>query len=300
MVPGSSERFLAKALELPCDMVLIDLEDAVAPSEKPHARSRAAAAIATGDWGDRIVGVRINSLSSPYALRDLTETVAAAGERLDVVVVAKTSDPFEVRTVEFVLGQLESELRLAPGHFGIEALIESAQGLANVASIAAASARLEAIAFGPGDLAASLGMAIGTVGDVLAEYPGDHFHAVCLALLVAGRTNGLQVIDGPYLGLADRIRLETMARRTRALGFDGKWAIHPDQIETLNALYSPTEAEVLRAKAMLDALERAEQDERRGAIRHDGEMFDEVNRKMARAVLERALRSSGASQERRG
>jgi citrate lyase subunit beta/citryl-CoA lyase len=289
-VPGSSERFLKKAAILDVDMVLLDLEDAVAPDEKPAARNKVAHAIREYAWGDKIVGVRLNAFSSLYTVRDMIEVIGAAGPRLDVVILAKTRDAHEIAAIDLLLTQLEAEAGLENGQVGIEALIESADGLANITEIAAASSRLEAIAFGPGDLAASLGIPMGIVGDIAESYPGDHFHAVCLALLLAARTHGLQVIDGPYLGLQDIDRLREMSLRTRALGFDGKWAIHPDQLATINEVFSPTETEIARAHEMLVALELAATSEGKGAIRHGDEMFDEVNRKMALATLSRAHR----------
>lgn len=269
-------------------MVLLDLEDAVAPSEKATAREKVAQAIREFDWKDKIVGVRLNAFSSMLTLRDVIDVVGQAGPRLDLVVLAKTANANEIITLDLVLAQIEHESGLDVGHVGVEALIESAEGLANIASIATASSRLEAIAFGPGDLAASLGMPMGIVGDVVAGYPGDHYHAVCMSLLVAARANGLAVVDGPYLGLQDMARLRELAGRTRALGFDGKWAIHPDQVAILNEAYSSTDEEIARAHEMLSALHHAATDEGKGAVRHGAEMFDEVNRKMALSILARA------------
>lgn len=290
-VPGSSDRFLEKAAHLDADMVLLDLEDAVAADEKRGARARVVRAIRESDWGGKIVGVRLNAFSSPYTVSDVTEVVGAAGSRLDLVVLAKTEHATEIAALDLILTQVEQGAGLDVGQVGIEALIETAHGIANVTAIAGASPRLEAIAFGPGDLAASLGMPITVVGDDIDGYPGDHHHSVYMALLIAARTHGLFVIDGPFLGLGDLGRLEELARRTRALGFDGKWAIHPEQIAVLNAVYSPTEAEISRANQMLAALDHATTVERKGAIRHGGEMFDEVNRKMALSVLSRARRT---------
>lgn len=292
-VPGSSDRFLQKAPLLDADMVLLDLEDAVAPSEKPAARRRVAEAIRDQDWGDKIVGIRCNAWNSPYTFRDVLDVVAEAGPRLDVVMLAKTANAGEIVALDLLLTQLEHEAGLDPGHIGIEALIESAEGLANVTEICGASSRLEAVGLGPGDLAASLGMPMGIVGDVVENYPGDHFHYVCVAVLVAGRTHGLRVIDGPYLGLEDEDRLRELAHRTRALGFDGKWAIHPDQLKIINEVYWPTPAEVARAREIISALDAAAIDLGKGAIRYGGEMFDEVNRKMAQSILSRVPPTDG-------
>lgn len=286
-VPGSSERFLAKAPHVGADMVMLDLEDAVVPSERARARRLVARAVAAGGFGDAIVGVRVNAFGTGDALADLTAVVPESAGRLDVVVLAKTKDAAEVRALDIVLGELERAAGLTVGGIGVEALLESAKGIANIAEIAAASSRLEALCVGPGDLAASLGMAMGTVGDVLDGYPGDHYHAVSMALIVAARANGLACVDGPYLGLDDEGRLRELAGRTRALGFDGKWAIHPSQVPVLNEVYAPTDAEVARAHEMLAALDDAAATEQRGAVRHGAEMFDEVNRKMAESILAR-------------
>jgi len=294
-VPASSDRFLNKAPMLDADMVMLDLEDAVAPAEKPVARQKAAQAIRELDWGDKVVGVRLNAWNTTHTVRDVLEVVSQGGERLDVVILAKTANAAEVVALDLVLTQLEREMALPVGHVGIEALIESAEGFANVRAICGASPRLEAVALGPGDLAASLGMPMGVVGDVVADYPGDHFHYVCIELLVAGRTSGLQVIDGPFLGLGDLDRLSEMAHRTRALGFDGKWAIHPEQLAVINEAYSPTADEVARAREMIRALDEAAADDAKGAVRHGGEMFDEVNRKMAQSILARVARTNGGN-----
>ena len=294
-VPGSSDRFLEKATDLDADMVLLDLEDAVAPSEKASAREKVARAIRESDWGDKIVGVRLNAFSSPFTVGDVTAVVGAAGDRLDVVVLAKTERASEIAALDLILSQVEYGAGLEIGHVGIEALVETAQGIANVTAIAGASPRLEAIDLGPGDMAASLGIPVTIVGDEVAGYPGDHFHAVYMALLIAARAHGLFVIDGPFHGLGDLDRLRTLASRTRALGFDGKWAIHPEQIPVLNAVFSPTEAEISRANEMLETLDDASTNQGKGAVRHGGEMFDEVNRKMALSILARAHRTdSGA------
>jgi len=290
-VPGSSERFLQKAPGLATDMVMLDLEDAVAPGEKEAARGKVARAIRELDWGERIVAVRVNAWNSPYTYRDVAEVVLAAGPRLDAIVLAKTANAGEINALDLLLSQVEREAGLDVGHVGIEPLIESAEGFAKVTEICAASPRLEAIAIGPGDLAASLGMPMATVGDVVENYPGDHYHYVYVAVLVAARTHGIQAIDGPFLGLANLERLREMSLRSRALGYDGKWAIHPDQLATINDIFTPTDAEVERAQLILRTLDDAAANEGKGAVRHDTEMFDEVNRKMAHAVLSRAGKS---------
>ncbi len=295
-VPGSSDRFLDKATGLGADMVLIDLEDAVAPSEKASARARAAAAVRTKDWGDRVVAVRVNAWDSSYTLRDLVEVVTTAGERLDEIMLPKVASAAEVVAADLVLAQLEHEVGLADGHIGLEVQIETVTALRDVDGICAASPRLEAVVLGPADLAASLGIPSLVGGAPLAGYPGDHFHAVLLALLVAGRANGIQVIDGPYLNLSDEAGLREMATRTAALGFDGKWAIHPDQLPVLNEIFSPSREAFDAALAVISALDEGAAHEGVGALRHRGEMIDEASRKMAAQVVARGRRAGYAEQ----
>jgi citrate lyase subunit beta/citryl-CoA lyase len=288
VVPGSSARFLAKAATLPADEVVLDLEDAVAELAKVEARRAVAAAVRSLDWDERVVCVRLNGWASPYTLRDLLEVVGAAGPRLDEVMLPKAASAGEVVALDLLLSQLEQEAGLPAGHLGIEVQIESADGLAAVGEICAASPRLEAVVLGPVDLAASLGMPLFTVGGDLPGYPGDHLHHVLFELLVAGRRSGLQVIDGPYLSLGDEDGLRTISRRRAALGLDGKWAVHPSQIAVLNEVFTPPSEELEWARAVLAALEEAAVAERRGALRHGGEMIDEASRKLARRLVARS------------
>lgn len=287
-VPGSSERFLGKAPSLAADMFLLDLEDAVAPSEKAAARSKVVTAIRDLDFGNAVLGVRLNGWATRWTFRDVLEVVGAAGERLDLVMLPKAEQVGEVVALDLLLSQVEVEAGLAPGRTGIEIQIESARGLANADELCGASSRIESVVLGPVDLAASLGMPMLTGGDVPDGYPGDHYHAVHLAILVAARSHGIQAIDGPYLRLDDLHGLRLLGGRTRALGFDGKWAIHPSQIDVLNELFTPDAAQVARAKEIISSLDAAASGDGRGALRNDGEMLDEASRKMALAVLRRA------------
>lgn len=290
-VPGSSERFLAKAPGVAADMILIDLEDAVAPAEKAAARGRAAWAVRELDWGDKVVAVRINSWETPHILRDLIEVVVSAGPRLDEVMLPKAQSAAEVVAVDLVLRQLEIEAGLDIGHLGIEAQIESAVALRDVEAICSSSPRLEAVVLGPADLAASLGVPALTGGAPLPGYPGDHFHGVLLAILVAARANGIQAIDGPYLHLEDAAGLAEMATRTASIGFDGKWAIHPSQVPVLNEIFSPSGEQFARALEIITALDEAAAGEGKGALRHGAEMLDEASRKMAEQVVARGRRA---------
>lgn len=287
-VPGSSDRFLQKATGLPADEVILDLEDAVAESEKAGARARVATAIRELDWGERVVCVRLNGWSTAHTYADVIEVVSASGPRLDEVMLPKAGSPGEVAALDLLLTQVERNAGLDPGHVGVEIQIESAAGLSRVREICAASPRLEAVVLGPVDLAASLGMPLATGGGDHPDYAGELYHHVLGELLVAGRAAGLFVIDGPYLAIEDREGLTAVARRRAALGLDGKWAIHPDQLEVLNEVFTPTPEQLERAEAVLAALDDAAAGEGRGAVRHGGEMLDEASRKLAERILARA------------
>jgi citrate lyase subunit beta/citryl-CoA lyase len=280
-VPGSSDRFIAKALEIPADMTFLDLEDSVAPGEKVAARQRVATAIRELPWDERILCVRVNAWDTPLTLRDVIEVVTGAGPRLDEIMLPKVQGPEQVVALDLILGQLEAELGLDPGHIGIEAQIETTRGLINVEAIAMASPRLEALVFGPADFAASMEMPVLTGGVEIDEYPGDHFHYVFSKILMAARTAGIQVIDGPYLKVHDLEGLRRYAKRSAVLGYDGKWAIHPSQVEVLNDVYKPSQELFDRAVAILDAYDRATSEDRRGAVMFGDEMIDEASRKMA-------------------
>jgi citrate lyase subunit beta/citryl-CoA lyase len=290
-VPASSDKMIAKAATLPADMVFLDLEDSVAPVEKPVARDRAVAALRDIDWGEKVVGVRVNAWDSPFTVDDLVAVVTTTSARLDIVMVPKVQSPGEVEAVALMLNQLEQSAGLDPRHVGIEIQIESARGLVDVERICAASPRLEAVHFGPGDMAASLEMPVISGGGPVAEYPGDQFHYVFTRILVAARANGLQVLDGPYFRIKDLDGLRDYSQRARVLGFDGKWALHPDQLALINELFSPTPEQFERACALLDAYERATDDDRRGAVWFDSEMIDEASRKMAAKFVARGQRA---------
>jgi citrate lyase subunit beta/citryl-CoA lyase len=287
-VPGSSERFLAKAAQLPADEVFLDLEDAVAPGDKERARGLVVDALREQAFAAPTVVVRVNGTDTPHYYRDLIAVVEQAGDRLDAVMLPKVRSPGDVEMTDKLLGQIELATGLPHGRIGIEAQIEDATGLLACAAIAAASPRMETLVFGPGDYSASVGIPITTIGGAPEGYPGDHLNHVYSTLVVAARAAGIQAIDGPYAAVRDLDGLRARARLARALGLDGKWTIHPGQIEVVNEVFTPAREEWERAEAMLAAYE----DAGTGAAMFDGEMIDEANRKMA-ARLAQQGRAAG-------
>ena len=286
-VPASSARMQAKAATLDADHVLFDLEDATAPSEKAGARAIVVESLRALDFGRRAVAVRVNGVDTPWCYRDVVDVVEPAGDRLDTLILPKVESASDVTFLDRLLTQIELARGWPAGRIGLEVLIESASGVQQVDEIARSSARLEALIFGPGDLSASLGLGQLTIGTLDGDYAGDIWHYALMRLLVAARANALLAIDGPYAAFADLAGLERSARRTAALGYDGKWVIHPSQIETVNRLYSPDPATYARAEGILAAYRQATEGEGRGAVRFEGEMIDEATRKMAEAVAQR-------------
>ena len=272
-------------------MTFLDLEDSVAPLEKEAARAKVVDAIKNLDWGDRVLCVRVNAWDSKWTAYDVIDVVGNAGDRLDEVMLPKVQSAAEVVALDLLLRQVEARAGLPEGHIGIEAQIETARGLINVEEICAASPRLEAIIFGPADFAASMEMPVLTGGVQVPEYPGDHFHYVFSKILMAGRANGLQVIDGPYLYVRDPEGFRDYCNRTKVLGYDGKWALHPDQVTILNEVFSPTQEQFDRACAILDAYRDATEGQRMGAVMFGDEMIDEASRKMAIKFVSRGQRA---------
>jgi citrate lyase subunit beta / citryl-CoA lyase len=293
-VPGSSEKMLGKAPNLGADMVFLDLEDAVAPLEKEAARDKVVKAINDLDWGDTVLCVRVNAWDTKWTYRDVIHVVENASERLDEVMLPKVQSTTDVQALDMLLTQIE-ETTGRKASVGIEAQIETARGLINVEEICAASPRLETIVFGPADFAASTEMPVLTGGVQIADYPGDHFHYVFAKILMAGRANGLQVIDGPYLKIRELDALREYSMRPRILGYDGKWALHPDQVAVINEVFTPTQEQFDHAIDLLDAYEKATTEgaagERKGAVMFGDEMIDEASRKMATKFLRRGERA---------
>jgi citrate lyase subunit beta/citryl-CoA lyase len=281
-VPGSSEKMLVKARTLQADEIIIDLEDSVAANEKVRAREQVCSALAQGDWSAPTIAVRINATTSRWCHRDVIELIAGAGDRLAALIIPKVEGPGDVEFVARLAALVEQESgRRDP--VGLELLIETATGLTRVGESARASDRVQSLIVGYADLAASLGHPIREAG----EEPADHWYWVLQTVLVAARDAGVQAIDGPFFDIADADGLRARAARSRSLGYEGKWALHPSQIGPLNEVFSPTPAEFEQASAVLAELARAESDDGRGAVLLDGGMIDEAMRKQAVQVVAR-------------
>jgi citrate lyase subunit beta/citryl-CoA lyase len=287
---------LTKAPSLPADEVFMDLEDSVAPLAKEEARGNVVQALKEGDWTGKTVVVRINGVYTKWCYRDVIEVVENAGQFLDCVMIPKVEYASDVAFVDSLLRMIEETTGLEK-RIGMEVQIETATGLRNINDIAVASDRIEDLIFGPADMSASLGLPTVTAGLPMPGYPGDHWHHVLSTILIAARHAGVQAIDGPYLLIKDLDGFREMATRAKALGYDGKWALHPGQIDVLNEVFTPTQDEYDKAEAMLDAYRHATEVERRGAVMFGSEMIDEASRKMAEQLAARG-RAAGLQRQK--
>src|SRR6201994_1080419 len=294
---------IEKAKKLPADQVFLDLEDAVAPDAKAQARTRVAAALAEPGWAGQLRGVRVNGWANSLTHADIIEVVSAVGAapnaKLDVVVLPKVSDVSYVQALDLLLTQLETIHGLPVGEIGIDAQIEDARGLLNVDAIAAVP-RVHALVLGPADLMASLNTRTLVVGEQPEGYTeGDAYHHVLMTILVAARAHGKAAIDGPYLKVRDTEAFRRVAGRSAALGYDGKWVLHPDQIAAGNEIFSARQADYDHAELMLGAYEwhTSAAGGARGAVMLGDEMLDEASRKMALVI---AAKGRAAGMERQG
>jgi citrate lyase subunit beta/citryl-CoA lyase len=285
-VPGSSRKMIDKAKGLAADEVFLDLEDAVAADAKAAARTTVAAALAEPGWAGQLRGVRVNDWTTPWTHADVIEVVSGAGAHLDVVVLPKVSEVSHVAALDLLLTQLELAGGLEVGRIGIEAQIEDARGLREIDAIAA-HPRVHALVLGPADLMASLNMRTLVVGEQPeGYYVGDAYHHVLMTILVAARANGIAAIDGPYLKIRDIEAFRRVAARSAALGYDGKWVLHPDQIAAGNEIFSPRQQDYDHAELILEAYEwhTSSAGGARGAVMLGEEMIDEASRKMALVI----------------
>ncbi len=288
-VPGSNPGFIEKAARGAADYVFLDLEDSVAPADKEQARKNIIEALNDIDWAGagKTVSVRINGLDTHYMYRDVIDVMEQAGEAVHTILVPKVGVPADLYCVETLIDQVEQ----AKGHrnrVGTEALIETALGMANVEAIAGSGggpgARLEALHFGVADYAASLRARTVSIGGLNPNYPGDQWHFALSRMIVACRAYGLRPIDGPFGDYSDPDGYRAGARRAAALGCEGKWAIHPSQIDLANEVFSPPEEEVDRARRIVEALRQAVA-EGKGAASLDGKMIDAASERMAQTII---------------
>jgi citrate lyase subunit beta/citryl-CoA lyase len=296
-VPGSSTKMMGKAQGLPADQVFLDLEDSVAPLAKESARANIVAALSEGDWSGKTRVVRVNDLTTKWTYRDVISVVEGAGPNLDAIMLPKVASAEQIIWLDLLLGQIENTMGLEVGRIGIEAQIENAAGLIAVDDIAAASPRVETIIFGPADFMASINMRTLVVGEQPPGYDvGDAYHYILMRILMAARAHDLQAIDGPYLQIKDVEGFRRVAGRSAALGFDGKWVLHPGQIDAANEVYSPAQADYDHAELILDAYDyyTSEAGGMRGAVMLGDEMIDEASRKMSLVVAAKG-RAAGLS-----
>ncbi|HYN00505.1 MAG TPA: CoA ester lyase [Aestuariivirgaceae bacterium] len=285
-VPGSNPKMIERAAASEADYVFLDLEDAVAPADKIEARSHIIRALNEIDWRGRgkTISVRINGIDTPYMYRDLIEVMEQAGHRLDTILVPKVGVPADLYLCEAIMHQIET----AKGFkrpVGLEALIETALGMANVEAIAReGSQRLEALHFGVADYSASSKARTVNIGGLNPDYPGDQWHFALSRMIVACRAYGLRPIDGPFGDFNDTLGYIAAAKRAAVLGGEGKWAIHPSQIALANEVFSPTEAETKRAERILLALDEAAK-AGKGAAQLDGKMIDAASARMAQNII---------------
>ena len=286
-VPGSSVKMLDKARGLESDQLFMDLEDAVAPLAKADARKNIVQALNEGGYEDKIRAVRVNDWTTQWTYTDVIEIVEGAGANLDCIMLPKVQTADQIVALDLLLTQLERTNGLEVGRLGIEAQIENAMGLININAIAAASPRIESIIFGPADFMASINMKSLVVGEQPPGYDtGDAYHHILMSILMAARAYNKQAIDGPYLGIKDLEGFRRVAGRSAALGFDGKWALHPDQIELANEVFSPKQEDYDHAEMILDAYDWATSSAggAKGPVMLGDETIEEASRKMALVV----------------
>ena len=284
-VPGSSPKMFEKALNSNADYIFLDLEDAVAPNDKITARKNIIKALKEINWREKgkTISVRINSLDTHYMYRDVIEIIEEAGDKIDTLLVPKAGTASDVYMVDCLLTQIETNKKIEK-KIGIECLIETALGMSNIKEIAKSSDRLEALHFGVADYAASLRARTVVIGGLNPDYPGDQWHHGLSRLVMTCRAHGLRAIDGPFGDFNDPDAYTQSAKRAAAIGIEGKWAIHPSQIDLANKVFSPPETEVNKAKRILEELDKAAK-EGKGAAQLDGRMIDAASARMAENVV---------------
>jgi len=306
-VPGSNPTFMEKASKSNADVVFLDLEDAVAPDDKAPARKNIIAALNDLDWSGKTVSMRINGLDTHYMYRDLVEILEGAPGKLDLIMIPKVGTPSDVYAVDMMVTQIEDATKVSK-RIGFELIIETALGMQNLAEIAQASKRNESLHFGVADYAASTKARTTVIGGPNRDYAvltdkddagnrdvhwGDMWHYPIAKMVVVARANGLRPIDGPFGDFSDPDGYKAQAMRASTLGCEGKWAIHPSQIDLANELFSPSEKEVTQAQRILDAMEQA-QKEGKGAVSLDGRLIDLASIRQAKVLVEKAAQIKGS------
>jgi citrate lyase subunit beta/citryl-CoA lyase len=284
-VPGSSEKMVTKAAAMNVDFVFLDLEDAVAPSEKRPSRKKIVDALNHLDWGKKTRCVRVNDLTTEYAYEDIIEVVEGARENLDIIMLPKAMSAADIQFVDKLLTMMEKKLGLKK-RIGIEVLIEEVEAMMNVDSIAAASPRLEALIFGMGDYSASQGVSLKDIGGATG-YPGDIWHYQRQRVTIAARANKIDAVDGPYGDFKSPEAFREECRRAMVLGMVGKWAIHPSQVEIAQDVFSPDPKDVARARAMSKAYAEALA-QGLGAIQYEGKMIDIASIRIVQNLVDKA------------
>tara|TARA_B100000900_G_scaffold56214_1_gene42010 strand:+ start:158 stop:1096 length:939 start_codon:yes stop_codon:yes gene_type:complete len=284
-VPGSSPEMFEKALNSKADYIFLDLEDAVSPNDKISARRNVIKALKEINWKEKgkTISVRINSPDTHYMYRDLIDIVEEVGEKLDTILLPKAGTASDVYMIDCLLTQIETSKKIN-NKIGIECLIETALGMSNIKEIAKSSERLEALHFGVADYAASLRARTVVIGGLNPDYPGDQWHHGLSKLVMTCRAYGLRAIDGPFGDFNDPDAYIEAAKRGAAIGIEGKWAIHPSQIELANKVFSPPESEVIKAKRILEELDKAAK-AGKGAAQLDGRMIDAASARMAENIV---------------
>ena len=310
-VPGSSMKFVEKAAQRGADVIFLDLEDAVAPDDKPRARKNIIKALNTLNWGQSAISVRINGLDTHYMYRDVVDVIEQGGDRLDLIMIPKVGTAADVYALDMLVTQVEDAIGRKK-RIGFELIIESAMGMANIDAIAAASPRIESLHFGVADYAASTGARTTAIGgpnpDYLVltdpdesggreEHWGDMWHYAVARMVVAARANGLRAIDGPFGNIGDADGFCAQARRAAVLGCEGKWAIHPGQIALATEVFNPPKAEIARAKKILKAMKQA-QAQGLGAVSLDGRMIDAASVRQAEVLVAKAKLIAGATKKK--
>ena len=284
-VPGSSPKMFEKALNSNADYVFLDLEDAVSPNDKINARQNVIKALKELNWSakGKTISVRINSLDTHYMYTDLVEIAEQAGDKIDTILLPKVGTSSDVYMVDCLLTQIETNKKIK-NKIGIECLIETALGMSNIKEIAKSSDRLEALHFGVADYAASLRARTVVIGGLNPNYPGDQWHHGLSQLVLTCRAYGLRAIDGPFGDFNDPAAYVESAKRAATIGIEGKWAIHPSQIDLANKVFSPPETEVDKAKRIIEELDKAAK-EGKGAAQLDGRMIDAASARMAENIV---------------